>query len=107
MQDLPNTIQVELRPEKPYSINLRVVVVEQGLFIGTANKGSKWAKQIVIDPSTRVSVEGKIYTVNASRVTEADKRSRVLRAYEDKYGLDPRRENIRRMLLFELHSKSS
>jgi hypothetical protein len=105
MKDLPSTIQVELRPEEPYSINLRVVEVERGFFIGTANQRSQWAKQIESDPFTRISIGGKIFTVNASRVTEADKRSRVLRAYEDKYGLDPRRESINNMLLFELRPK--
>lgn len=101
--DLPRTIQVELRPRQPYSINLRVVLVERGIFIGTANQRSKWAKQIEADPSIRIGVDGKIYRLTASRVIEANKRGDVLRAYEEKYGLDSTREGISNMQLFELH----
>jgi len=101
--DLPRTIRVELRPQAPYSINLRAVVVEHSIFIGTANQHSKWAKQIEANPSIRIGIDGKVYRLAASRVIEANKRGNVLRAYEEKYGLDSTRGDISNMQLFEIH----
>lgn len=104
-RNLPNTIQVELRPNDPYSINLRIVAIDQDLFIGTANANSKWAREVVTNPLVRISVDNKIYALEAYAVNDTERRSQILQVYKEKYGLNTNKQKIQQMLLFELRQQ--
>ena len=57
-------IDIETRPEKPYSVELNYIVKEGKLYIDPA-EGRRWLDHIRSDPRVRVRFSGKIYPMKA------------------------------------------
>ena len=83
---VPETIQLELRPEAPYSVNLWSVSTGPHLYVATDPDGSTWASLVQADDRVRVRVAGTVYLLRAVVVQDADERERVVDAYLRKYG---------------------
>jgi hypothetical protein len=64
------TIQLETRPEDPYSVNVSGAVVEGKLYISAGDTLSTWAKNIEANPLVRARVDGDLYDLKARRVTD-------------------------------------
>lgn len=65
------TIQLETRPEDPYSVNVAGAVVGDGLYVSAGNNRSRWVENIAASPLVRVRIEGDVYELRARRVTGA------------------------------------
>ena len=64
------TIQLETRPEEPYSVNIACAVVRDALYISAGANRSRWVENMEANPLVRVRIDGTIYELRARRVTE-------------------------------------
>ena len=87
--EVPDTIQMEMRPADPYSINIWSVGVDTDLYVATSADGTTWTGFLDVDNSVRVRLQDVIYTLKASEVRDAEERGRVADAYAQKYEVDP------------------
>jgi hypothetical protein len=65
------TLQLEVRPENPYSVILRVVMRENKLYIDAA-EGRRWHTYMKANPSVRIKLGDHIYKANAVKVTSPE-----------------------------------
>jgi hypothetical protein len=65
-----DTIQLETRPEDPYSVNVSGAVVDGKLYVSAGDKPSGWAKNIEASPLVRARLAGDVYELRARRVTD-------------------------------------
>jgi hypothetical protein len=65
------TIQLETRPEDPYSVNVAGAVVGEGLYVSAGDNRANWVDHIDANPLVRVRIEGDVYELEARRVTDA------------------------------------
>jgi hypothetical protein len=64
------TIQLETRPEDPYSVNVSGAVVDGKLYVSAGDTLSAWAKNIEANPLVRARIDGDLYDLKARRVTD-------------------------------------
>ena len=81
------TIQVEFRPQNPYSHNIWCVGLGRDLYIATSGKGTRWTPFVATDPRVRARVGTALYDLLAVNVSDATERTRVADAYGAKYDL--------------------
>lgn len=86
------TIQVEFRPDDPYSHNIWGVGIGSDLYIATGADGTRWTPFVATDPRVKVRVGTALYDLIAVPVTDAAERARVSQAYVQKYDLKPEDE---------------
>jgi len=80
------TIQVETRPDDPYSVN--TWFVSEGARLWVASGGgekSRWAKNLAADPRARLRIDGKLYERKAVRASEQAELDTILALYQTKY----------------------
>jgi hypothetical protein len=80
------TLQLETRPDDPYSVN--VWFVAQGPRLWVASVGgdvSGWGETMIADPRVRLRIDGKLYERKAARVTEQAEIDEVVVLYKTKY----------------------
>ena len=65
-----DTIQLETRPEDPYSVNISGAVVDGNLYVSAGDTLTGWAKNVEANPLVRARVEGNVYELRARRVTD-------------------------------------
>ncbi len=65
------TIQLETRPEDPYSVNLAFTILKGRLYINAGDTETQWVKNITANPLVRLRMEGVLYDLRAERVTDA------------------------------------
>jgi hypothetical protein len=100
-----NTIQLETRPEDPYSVNIWAVGMGPLLYLHAGANRSTWVENMEANPAVRVRIEDKLYELRASRVGDPDEFARFSDAYEEKYGSRPRNENVAEAYLFRLEAR--
>ncbi len=96
------TVQIETRPDEPYSVNIWAAGIGTDLYIGTGPDGTRWSRYLDEDPRIRFRAEGRIYALLARPVTDIEERQRVARAYVDKYDLDKDENWVMEALIFRL-----
>jgi hypothetical protein len=62
-------IDLETRPDDPYSVELNYIVRDGRLYVDPA-EGRRWLEHIREDPNLRVRLGGKVYSVKAVLVGE-------------------------------------
>jgi hypothetical protein len=62
------TVQLETRPEAPYSVNIAYTVMEGRLYINAGNTETQWVKYIEVSPLVRLRIDGVLYELRAKRV---------------------------------------
>ena len=100
--DAVSTVQVETRPEDPYSINIWAVALDDSLYLHAGANRAAWVENLEVDPRVRVAIEGSIYELTAVRVEGKDEFARFADVYEAKYGNRPRNEKIEEIYLYRL-----
>ncbi len=105
--DAVDTVQLETRPDDPYSVNLWVVGMGPGLYVHAGANRSSWVEHLEVSSDARVRVEDKLYDLRASRVEGQDEFTRFSDAYEAKYGTRPRNEDAAEAYLFRLEARSA
>jgi hypothetical protein len=100
-----STIQLETRPEDPYSVNIWAVGIDQKLYVHAGANRSTWIENMEADSSVRVLINEDIYELEAFRVEDQVEFDEFAIAYEKKYGSRPRNENVGEAYLFYLQSQ--
>jgi hypothetical protein len=100
-----STVQVETRPDDPYSINIWAVGLGDQLYLHAGGNRTTWVENLEVDPNVRVAVDGTLYELTASRVEDAAEFAAFADAYDTKYGLRPRNENIDEIYVYRLHER--
>ena len=92
--DEVGTVQLETRPDDPYSVNIWAIGLGPSVYVHSGKKLSTWAANLEADPAVRLRIEGRLYALDAERVTEQPEFDRFADAYETKYGRRPRNEDV-------------
>jgi len=103
--DAVDTVQLETRPDDPYSVNIWLTAADEHLYVHAGANRSRWAEHIEADPRVRIRVSESIYELVATRVREQSELDRFAEAYDEKYGLRPRNENVDEVYLFRLEPR--
>ena len=64
-------LQLEVNPPAPYSVNLRITVIDGELYIDAAKK-RRWYQYLATNRQVRVRLDGKIYAALAVPVIDDD-----------------------------------
>ncbi len=83
---VPDTVQLEVRPAEPYSVNVWAVAIGRHLYVATGPEGSAWSSRLQREDGVRVRIAGAVYPLRASVVRDADEHEQVAAAYLRKYG---------------------
>jgi hypothetical protein len=69
-------VQLETRPEDPYSVNIASTLVDGVLYINAGDTETEWVKHMEENPHVRLRNDGVLYELRSERVTDADEISR-------------------------------
>jgi len=100
--DEVSTIQLETRPEDPYSVNIWVIASGDKLYVHAGANRSTWVEHMEANPAVRVQIEAKIFDLTASRVEDQQEFDAFSDGYEKKYSTRPRHDDIQEVYLFRL-----
>jgi hypothetical protein len=100
-----STIQLETRSEDPYSVNIWAVGIDEKLYVHAGANRARWVEHMEVDPFVRVRVEENIYELAAVRVEDQAEFDAFSDAYESKYGMRPRHEDVTEVYLFYLRAR--
>lgn len=64
------TVQLETRPEDPYSVNIACAVVGDALYVSAGDNRARWVENLEANPLVRLRIEGDVYELRAERVTD-------------------------------------
>ena len=84
-----HNVQLELRPDSPYSINMWAVGIGPDVYVATREDGTRWTEYLEQSPKVRVRVDSAIYELVAVSVHDRTERHAVSTAFAAKYDLDP------------------
>lgn len=88
--DSRQTVELETRPEKPYSVTVWCVAHGDALYVPSRHPENKaWVQYVLGEPRVRVRVGERIYAGTMFRVTDPDEIEAVVPALMAKYELDP------------------
>ncbi len=65
------TVQLETRPEDPYSVNIAYTVMDGSLYINAGDTETQWVKNMTANPLVRLRLDGVLYELRAERVTDS------------------------------------
>lgn len=84
-------VQLETRPEEPYSVNIAYTQINGALYINAGDTETEWVKHMESDPRVRLRREGVIYVARAIRVTQDEEITRFGAAWtaESMFHRDP------------------
>ena len=77
------TVQLETRPEDPYSVNIAFTVVEGRLYINAGDTETQWVQNMTSNPLVRLRMDGLLYDLRAKRVTDEDEITAFAKAWTD------------------------
>jgi hypothetical protein len=85
------TVQLETRPDDPYSVNIACAVVDDGLFVSAGDNKSRWVENMEADPRVRMRIDGDVYELAARRVTtDAEMNAFAEEWIKNSWARDPR-----------------
>ena len=64
------TVQLETRPDDPYSVNIAYTVVDGRLYINAGDTETQWVKNMDGDPRVRLRLDGALYELRAERIAD-------------------------------------
>lgn len=102
-----DTVQLETRPDDPYSVNIWAVAAGRAIYIASG-KGteSKWSKNIAGDRRVRLRVGETIYELAATEVNDDASRALFIAAAKKKYDFDPDEADASKAILYRLDPRS-
>lgn len=98
-------VQIETRPSDPYSVNLWAVGMGPVVYLHAGANRASWVEHLEADPRLRMQVDGDLYELRAARVASQEEFDRFADAYDAKYGLRPRNENVAEVYLLRLEPR--
>lgn len=100
--DAVETVQLETRPEDPYSVNIWGVAVGDDFYVASGKADNTWARAIAEDDRVRLRVEGAVYELRAVRDDSPEGRDLFLAAAQAKYDFEPDPGQASDAVLFRL-----
>lgn len=100
--DATDTVQLETRPDDPYSVNIWGVGVEEDFYVASAKADNAWARHIGEDDRVRLRIDETIYEMRAEQDDSPETRERFLKAAKAKYDFEPDPEQASDAILFRL-----
>lgn len=98
-----DTIQLETRPTDPYSVNIWVVRMGDGIYVvAGAGPETTWAQHIEQDPNVRLRVGDALYELRAVKANDEANRASFLVAAKKKYDFEPDDEDTSKAVLYRL-----
>ncbi|MGI9592196.1 MAG: hypothetical protein ACR2P8_12560 [Myxococcota bacterium] len=97
-----DTVQLETRPDDPYSVNVWGVGVGKDFYVAAGKASNAWAQHIAADDRVRLRIEGNLYEMRAVRDDSPEARERFLAAAKAKYDFEPDPEQSSEATLFRL-----
>jgi hypothetical protein len=86
------TVQLETRPEDPYSVNIACAVVDEQLYVSAGENKSQWVKNMEAKPLVRLRIDGDVYELSAQRVTDrAEMDTFAVEWIKNSWARDPRK----------------
>ncbi len=84
---IEDVIEIEIRPDKPWSLSVWNAVIDGELYIPSAMGAKRrWPAVALADPRVRVRTGGKIYERRIVKVEDGALRSRIAKAITERYG---------------------
>ena len=85
-----DTVQLETRPDDPYSVNIWCVRVGDALFVG-GSRESTWTRNVAANPNVRLRIGETLYLLRAVESTSDEDAEGFLAATAAKYDreIDP------------------
>ncbi len=77
------TAQLETDPGQPYSVNLAYTILDGIVYLNAGDTETQWVKNMDADPAVRLRVEGKVFELQAERVTDGAEIKRFASAWTD------------------------
>lgn len=96
------TVQLETRPEDPYSVNIWGVAVGEDFYVASGKADNAWARHIAADDNVRLRIDGTIFEMRAVEDDTPEGRERFLAAAKAKYDFEPDPEQASDAILFRL-----
>ena len=88
-------VEVEVRPDDPYSVNLLCASVGDRLYIASGSgPDATWVQALTENPALRLRVDDQIYELQATRVADSAEIDAYLDALEEKYGTRAQRSEF-------------
>ena len=90
------TIQLETRPEDPYSVNIAGMVIDSKLYINAGDNRANWVEHMEANPLVRARIDGQIYELRAERVTDPAEMKAFAEVWVERvtFGRDPTKLDI-------------
>lgn len=98
-------VQIETRPSDPYSVNIWAVGMGPVVYLHAGANRATWVEHLEVDPRLRLRVDEDLYELRAARVTSQEEFDRFADAYEGKYDVRPRNENVEEAYLLRLEPR--
>ena len=105
--DSVETVQLETRPEDPYSVNVWGVAAGGAFYIASGRgESAAWAKHIAADPRVRLRVGEDLYELGAVRTTDEAELNAFIDAAKKKYeDFEPDERQRSEAILFRLEPR--
>jgi hypothetical protein len=88
--NLEKVIELEIRPQKPWSLSIWNVVIDGELYVPSAmGARRRWTQVAIVSPLARVRTHGRIYERRIEKVEDPELRKRIGAAVAARYGFDP------------------
>lgn len=101
--DSVEVVQLETRPEDPYSVNVWGVAARGAFYVASGRgESNAWAKYISEDPRVRLRVNDDLYELRAVRTDDPSDREAFLAAAHEKYDFEVDEEQQVQAILFRL-----
>ena len=92
------TVQLETRPEDPYSVNIAFTILDGRLYINAGDTETQWVKNIALNPLVRLRMDDVLYDLRAERVMDTDEIAAFAGAWTKPVDVPPRPVRARRSL---------
>ena len=99
---VPNVVELETNPAKPYSVKIWVVPLGANLYVHAGTNRAQWVVYLENDDAARMLMDERLYDLSATRVTDAAEFAAFSDAYQIRYGRRPRNEDVNEAYLFRL-----
>ena len=96
-----DTVQLETRPDDPYSVNIWCIEAGGSLYVG-GSRGSAWTQYAVADSNVRLRVGQDVYALRATEATSDEEAAAFLAAIAAKYDSRIEPEQRAESILFRL-----
>jgi hypothetical protein len=105
--DSVKTVQLETRPDDPYSVNIWGVAARGAFYVASGRgESNTWAKHLLADPRVRLRVNEDLYELSAVRTDDPAERDAFLEAAHRKYDFEVEDDQRTEAVLFRLEPRS-